>query len=307
MKFVALGGGHGLAATLRALKSITPEITAVVGVSDNGGSSGRLREEFSILPPGDLRMALTALCDDNETEWADLLQFRFSGDGPLAGHAVGNLLISALWQSRSNVVAGLDAVCKLLNAHGRVLPLVLTPMDLVAEVVSGTGELLEIEGQVAIATTEHRVNRIKFDYSTVQLCPETLAAISEADVLIMGPGSWFTSVLTHLAVPAVAHAFKSSNATKILILNLVSQSGETEGFSPVQHLEALVQTNPDIEFDFIIAEAALVSNELIRAVADLGAELISETLTDTENVSKHNPAALASAISKSIATIGRKN
>lgn len=299
MKAVALGGGHGLAATLKALRLLTDEVTAVVGVSDNGGSSGRLRDEFGILPPGDLRMALTALCDEKESDWAELLQFRFSGTGSLSGHAVGNLLIAALWQSRGDIVRGLDAVCKLLNAHGRVLPLVLSPMDLVAEVKTVTGEIADVHGQVAIATTPHRVNRIKFDDQNVELCDETLQAIAQADVLVMGPGSWFTSVLTHLAVPEVSAAFSSSKAKKILVLNLVSQSGETEGFSPVEHLDALLQTNPDIRFDVVLVDRRHESVELQQTSEKLGARLIGRPLSEPTNLAKHEPSELARAIADS--------
>ncbi len=299
MKAVALGGGHGLAATLRALRLLTDELTAVVGVSDNGGSSGRLRDEFGILPPGDLRMALTALCDEKESEWGELLQFRFAGAGALSGHAVGNLLIAALWQSRGGIVPGLDAVCKLLNAHGRVLPLALSPMDLVAEVKTSTGAIEEISGQVAIATTEHRVQRIKFDAQSVELCAETLQAIEEAELLVMGPGSWFTSVLTHLAVPEVSDAFSRSNAKKILILNLVSQSGETEGFSPVEHLDALAQTNPTINFDMVLVDERHESEELRLAAEKLGAQVFGRPLAEPLNLAKHEPKALARAIADS--------
>lgn len=306
MKIVALGGGHGLAATLKAAREISSNLTAVVGVSDNGGSSGRLREEFSILPPGDLRMALTALCDEQESDWAELLQYRFQGDGPLAGHAVGNLLIAALWQSRNDVVSGLDSVCKLLNAHGRVLPLALSPMDLVAEVIDSAGAKKEIAGQVAIATAEDRVSRIKFDVQKVQLCEETLSAIHAADVLLMGPGSWFTSVLTHLAVPAVAEAFVSSRAKKILVLNLVNQAGETEGFSPVEHLEALSETNPEIRFDVVLVDQKHFSSDLEITAQRLGAVLQSHEFADASNPAKHNPSALAAAIKQSLAANERK-
>lgn len=300
MKAVALGGGHGLAATLRALRLLTDEVTAVVGVSDNGGSSGRLREEFGILPPGDLRMALTALCDERESDWAELLQYRFSGAGVLSGHAVGNLLIAALWQSKRGIVQGLDAVCKLLNAHGRVLPLVLSPMDLVAEVKTSSGEVEYVSGQVAIATTEHRVQRIKFDDQNIELCPETLHAINQADLLVMGPGSWFTSVLTHLAVSEVSAAFSKSKAQKILVLNLVSQSGETEGFSPVEHLEALAQTNPNINFDVVLVDNRHESDDLRRAAIKLGARLMGRQLAEPSNLAKHEPNSLANAIADSM-------
>lgn len=304
MKYVALGGGHGLAITLSALRQLSPELTAIVGVSDNGGSSGRLREEFDVLPPGDLRMAITALCADPERSWAELLQYRFAGNGPLAGHAVGNLLITALWQSRNNIVAGLDTVCTLLNAQGRVLPLALSPIDLVAETTTEVGSIEYVSGQVAIATTTNRVNRIEFEHAAVEPCPETLAAIAAADVIVMGPGSWFTSVLTHLALPAVGVEIANSSALKILVLNLVSQQGETENFSPAEHLSALRLQNPEIDFDYVLIDLKLKSESVQKLADSYGWHLVAADLTDSLNSAKHDPARLAAAISAVVAERG---
>jgi uncharacterized cofD-like protein len=149
----ALGGGHGLAATLSALRLLTDEVTAIVTVADNGGSSGRLREEFGVLPPGDLRMALAALCDDTEWghAWRDVMQHRFQGHGPLAGHALGNLLIVALWEIYEDPVSGLDLVGRLLEARGRVLPMAAVPLDIEAEIVQD-GSLRTVVGQAEVAT-----------------------------------------------------------------------------------------------------------------------------------------------------------
>ncbi|MGD9955898.1 MAG: 2-phospho-L-lactate transferase CofD family protein, partial [Candidatus Nanopelagicales bacterium] len=135
-RVVALGGGHGLAASLRALRRVTDDVTAIVAVSDDGGSSGRLREEFDVVPPGDLRMALAALCGDDTwgRTWSRVVQHRFAGDGPLAGHSLGNLLITALWEETGDIVTGLDWVGALLGAHGRVLPVATVPLEVVADV-----------------------------------------------------------------------------------------------------------------------------------------------------------------------------
>jgi uncharacterized cofD-like protein len=306
VKIVALGGGHGLAATLRSLKKISnAEITAIVGVSDNGGSSGRLRSEFGVLPPGDLRMALTALCDEGEKSWAEVLQFRFDGDGPLAGHSAGNLLITALWQSKQNVVEGLDAVSNLLHAKGRVLPLALTPIDLRAETIDATGRVEIVQGQVEIATTENRVVRILTDLSGVDNCDETLAAISDAEVLVLGPGSWFTSVLTHLTIPAVSQALVESNALKILVLNLVNQSGETDGFSPAEHLEAIRGEEPALNFDFVVLDDKLLSPDVEIVAKSLGWRLVSAALAEKNDPTKHDLEALSQILQNCIRTVER--
>src|SRR5690606_14882154 len=156
---VALGGGHGLAATLSALRRVTHRLTGIVTVADNGGSSGRLRTEFGILPPGDLRMALAALCGDDDwgRAWAEVLQHRFRGDGPLAGHAVGNLLLAALWDMERDQVAGLDLVAELLGARGRVLPMANVPLDIEADVEFGPDRTEVVRGQAEVATTPGRI------------------------------------------------------------------------------------------------------------------------------------------------------
>ena len=191
---VALGGGHGLAASLSALKLISDDITAVVTVADNGGSSGRLRDEFDVLPPGDLRMALSALCDDSEWghTWRDVLQHRFRGTGPLGGHSVGNLLIVALWELHKDPVAGLDLVGRLLNSRGRVLPMAAVPLEIEAE-VQGADPLLPdevstVRGQVAVASTTGRVRSIALDPADPPAPEATVRAVEHADWVILGPG-----------------------------------------------------------------------------------------------------------------------
>ncbi|MEO7421664.1 MAG: uridine diphosphate-N-acetylglucosamine-binding protein YvcK, partial [Ornithinibacter sp.] len=205
----ALGGGHGLAATLSALRYITEEITAIVTVADDGGSSGRLRDEFGVLPPGDLRMALAALCAQNEwgQTWRDVLQHRFAGDGPLAGHALGNLLIVTLWDLHEDPVAGLELVGRLLGAQGRVLPMAAVPLTIEAE-VSGldpgdSSALHLVSGQSQVAVTPGDVEAIHLLPANPPAYPESVAAIRSADWVVLGPGSWFTSVMPHLLVPEV--------------------------------------------------------------------------------------------------------
>ena len=206
---VAFGGGHGLHASLSALRLLVDELvvddlTAVVTVADNGGSSGRLRGEFGVLPPGDLRMALAALCGRNEwgVTWSRVLQHRFAGDGEMRDHVVGNLLIVSLWELLGDHVDALDYVGRLLGATGRVLPMALVPMDITAEVrglVPGDPDALTaVRGQVEVATTDGIIDSIALVPPDPPAAPEALKAIEAADWVVLGPGSWFTSVIPHL-------------------------------------------------------------------------------------------------------------
>jgi uncharacterized cofD-like protein len=298
LKIVALGGGHGLAASLRALKTITPNLTAVVGVSDNGGSSGRLRSEFDVIPPGDLRMALIALCSESDRGrlWADVLQHRFSGTGQLNGHALGNLLITSLWQQNDDIVAGLDAVCELLEAQGKVLPLSLKPLDVVAEVVQADGIFKTVKGQVAIATAKGEIQNLRFEQQNSRACPEVIEALSQADVIVMGPGSWYTSVVNHLLLNDVSKALISSTATKILVTNMVSQTDETKSFTPAKHIDVLHEMSPDLVFDVVLVDTKNVSNDFNEAALKISNQVISADLADSVNPEVHNPTLLAQTI-----------
>ena len=210
LRVVALGGGHGLAASLAALRRVTPDITAIVTVADDGGSSGRLRREFGVLPPGDLRMALAALCGDDSwgETWSRVVQHRFGGSGELAGHALGNLLLAGMWDLFGDPVAGLDLVGRLLRVTGRVLPMAAVPLEIVA-CVSGLDPLApevvrEVRGQAAVAVTSGRVRSISLEPVDPPAVPEAVDAVLAADWVVFGPGSWFTSVLPHLLVPSLA-------------------------------------------------------------------------------------------------------
>ena len=299
---VALGGGHGLAASLEALKLVTDDITAVVTVADNGGSSGRLRDEFDVLPPGDLRMALTALCDDTEWghTWRDVLQHRFRGDGPLAGHALGNLLITALWDVHQDPVVGLDLVGRLLNARGRVLPMAAVPLEITARVHGlDTGDpegLTTLRGQVAVATTKGTVLSIALEPQDPPSAPETIAAVLQADWLILGPGSWFTSVMPHLMVPALREALHDTTARRLLTLNL-EHSGETAGFTAAQQVEALVDHAPRMRLDAVLADPSAVDDEAkLRAAAGrLGADLVLAPVAQRSAPGHHDSLRLAAA------------
>lgn len=299
LHIVALGGGHGLAASLRALRRISPSLTAIVGVSDNGGSSGRLRAEFDVIPPGDLRMALTALCNDDEwgQMWARTLQHRFQGNGEMSGHALGNLLITALWQQSDDIVAGLEAVSALLGASGRVLPVSLKPLDVVAQVRTGTGELIEVSGQVQVATTAGKVESLRLMPEGAKTTPAALEAMASADVIVMGPGSWFTSVINHLTLPDLLAQLLASPARKLLVTNLCSQSGETEDFTPAEHLEVVANLHPDLRFDAVVVDSSLADASMAMAADRLGASLVAADLHRRERPQVHDPELLANCIS----------
>ncbi|MFI7588985.1 uridine diphosphate-N-acetylglucosamine-binding protein YvcK [Spongisporangium articulatum] len=300
-KVVALGGGHGLAASLAALRLLTDQLTAVVTVADDGGSSGRLRREFGVLPPGDLRMALSALCDDGEWGllWRDVLQHRFASAGSLHDHAMGNLLIVTLWEVLGDAVAGLDTVARLLNARGRVLPMTSVPLDIEATVrgldPGAPDDLTVVRGQVAVATTSGHVDAVRLLPEDPPACPEAVEAILDADWVVLGPGSWFTSVIPHLKVPGLAEALRTTKARRCVTLNLTPQQGETEGFSPEAHLEVLAAHAPQLRIDAVLADPSSVDDgrALARVANDLGAGLLLRHVA--AGADHHDPLRLAAA------------
>ena len=275
----------------------------MVTVAGDGGSSGRLRDEFDVLTPGDLRMALAALCDDTEwgLQWRDVLQHRFAGDGQLAGHAVGNLLIVSLWDLLGDTVGGLDLVGRLLNARGRVLPMAAVPLNIEATVVGADPRqplaMTTVRGQVEVATTRGRVLAVRLNPREPPACAEAVEAILGADWVILGPGSWFTSVMPHLLVPGVRDALLHTAAKRILTLNLVMQTRETVGFSAENHLEVLAAHAPDLHLDVVLADSEVVKDEaLLRRVAEgLGAELVLARVSSHEQPDHHDSLRLAAA------------
>lgn len=301
---VALGGGHGLAATLRALRRVTDHLTAVVTVADDGGSSGRLREQFDVLPPGDLRMALAALCGDDDwgRTWAEVLQHRFGGSGELSGHAVGNLLILAVWEHLGDTVEGLDLVGSLLGSKGRVLPMASVPLTIKALIAGSTpGEpVREVVGQHAVASEHSPVVDICLDPPDPPAHPEVVAAVEAADMVVIGPGSWYTSVLPHVLVPELAQALVRTSAHRVLVLNLAEQVGETEGFTPEQHLQVLADFAPDLRFDTVLGEKRMITHPhlLARVCEDLGAQLVLEEVAADRGGDAHDPILLAGAFSR---------
>ena len=299
-KIVALGGGHGLAATLAALRQITQEITAIVTVADNGGSSGRLREEFPIFPPGDLRMALTALCADDEwgRTWAQILQHRFDSDGELSGHAMGNLLLASMWNAGDDPVDALDRVGQLLKVIGRVLPMAAVALDIEGTFSTSTGRIV-VRGQKEVATAKGHIQSLRIIPEDPPARAEALDAIADAEWITMGPGSWFSSVIPHLLVPAQLDALKNSEAKKILILNLDasshSQGEEFAGSSPEQHLEFFHHYAPGLRVDYCLVDQSVVRDEasLRTAASTLGSEIVVADIRKAPGSIHHDAEKLA--------------
>lgn len=304
VRVVALGGGHGLHATLSALRRVVTELTAVVTVADNGGSSGRLRGEFGVLPPGDLRMALAALCDDDEwgRTWERVVQHRFEGDGEMRGHVVGNLLIVGLWELFGDPVEALDWVGRLLGAKGRVLPMAVTPMDIRADVIGLDPEdptaSTSVRGQVEVASTSGTIAGISLEPADPAACPQAVAAVREADWVVLGPGSWYTSVIPHLMVPDLHEALTSTRGSLIVILNLAAQEGETRGYGPVEHLAALFEHAPGLRVHTVVADPSSIPDvaALEEAVAACGSRLLVADIARGDGTPRHDAERLATAL-----------
>ncbi|HJG57218.1 gluconeogenesis factor YvcK family protein [Corynebacterium xerosis] len=306
----SLGGGHGLFATLRAVRRIADEVTAVVTVADDGGSSGRLRRELGRIPPGDLRMALAALSADDERGrlWEDVLQHRFGGTGALAGHAVGNLIIAGLTSVLDDEVRALDEIGSLLGICGRVLPMSPRPLDIEAEVVGLEDDarvVRPVRGQVAVATTPGQVRRIRLIPDNPPATPDAVEAIMSADMVTLGPGSWFTSVLPHLQVPELVGALRDTSAQRVVVLNLSSEPGETAGFSSERHVHMLTQHAPDLTLDKILVDESTIGGAsersyLERAAATLSAEVVYADVREIDAeggwTERHDPVKVAAAL-----------
>ena len=304
-RIVALGGGHGLYATLSAARRLTPHVTAVVTVADDGGSSGRLRSELDIVPPGDLRMALAALASDSPHGrlWATIIQHRFGGDGALAGHPIGNLMLAGLNEVLADPVAALDEVGRILGVRGRVLPMCPIALQIEADVAgleSDPRMSRVIRGQVAIATTPGQVRRVRLLPGNPPATRQAVDAIMAADLVVLGPGSWFTSVIPHVLVPGLVAALRATPARRAVVLNLADEPGETAGFSAERHLHVLTQHAPEFTVNDIIVDAGRVPGErerdqLRRTATMLNAEVKFADVS-RPGTPLHDPAKLAAAL-----------
>ena len=299
-RVVCLGGGHGLAATLAAMRTLTNQVTAVVTVADNGGSSGRLRAEFNSLPPGDLRMALAALCADDAwgKSWAQIMQYRFTSSGEMDNHAIGNLLLTALWDRDGDPVKGLDRVGQLLKVVGRVLPMALEPLDIEGKFVSRSGSKL-VRGQVEVAAATGKVEELKLIPSKPKATPEALDALQKADWITVGPGSWLSSVMPHFLLSEQAKQIQQSKAKKIMIFNLPDKntSDEFSGFSLEAHLQLVLNHTPDLSIDVALIDKSLEGLEpkFEKLVAKCGGRVMAFDLADSKETFHHDREKLISA------------
>ncbi len=296
---VALGGGHGLSATLRALRHVTHALTAVVTVADDGGSSGRLRQEMDVLPPGDLRMALASLCEESEwgLTWRDVMQLRLHTTGPLDDHALGNLLIAGLWQLLGDPVEGLDWVARLLGAQGRVLPMASVPLDIEAEMDDG-GAIRTVRGQSQVAVAPGIVRHVRLIPEDPPVPEAVTTAIAQADWVVLGPGSWYTSVIPHLLVSDLHRALVTTDAHRALVLNLSPQPGETEAMTSADHVRVLREHAPDLKLDVVVADPTATDDidDLILAAQEVGARVMLRQVRTGDGRSHHDPLRLAAAL-----------
>lgn len=264
-KVVAIGGGHGLSMLLRGLKNKTSNITAIVTVADDGGSSGRLREEMGIIAPGDLRNCLVALAD-KETVLEEIFQYRFGGEGELAGHSLGNLFLAALIRQFGSVQNALEAASKVLNIRGQVMPATSQTVRLKARM--SDGEIVEGESEIS-AYPEKKGRDIRIVHmSTIPKAPmavgDALKALRDADLITLGPGSLYTSVLPNLLVPEILQTIRESGAPVIYICNVMTQPGETSGYTVGDHLKALVDHIGGGVVDFVLANTGTPAADVLK-------------------------------------------
>lgn len=306
-RVVAIGGGTGLSTMLRGLKRYTANIVAIVTVTDDGGSSGRLRHELGILPPGDIRNCLIALADAEGTMTA-LLQHRFKdGTGNLSGHSVGNLLIAAMTQIKGDFEQAIQEISKVLAIRGRVLPSTLTHVNLRAEMEDGT----YIDGETAIVEYPARIRRMHLNPPDVEPPPEAIEAIKQADVVVLGPGSLFTSVIPNLLVPKIADALRTTDAIRVYVCNVMTQPGETDRFTASDHVRAIEAHAGGRVFDYVLVNTATPNPELLERYRANGQDLVlpdidrirhmgykvitGDFISQTDYV-RHDPNRLAEAI-----------
>ena len=303
---VVVGGGHGLAVLLRGIKEATANVTAVVTVADDGGSSGRLREELGIIPPGDLRNCLCAMAD-TEPIMEKLFQHRFTGNSALAGHNFGNLFIAAMAEVTGDMEQALVESSKVLAVKGRVLPASKENVRLDAIMTDGT----VVEGESNIPEVHKRIHRVKLFPEKVEAVRSSADALKEADIIILGPGSLYTSIMPNLLVDDLADIISRSKAIKIYICNVMTQPGETDGYTASMHAKAILDHAGRGAIDYVLVNSTPISKELALKYAEKGAfpvkideaelnklgvgvfkaDLIKET-----DALKHDPAKLRNAI-----------
>lgn len=316
---VALGGGTGLSTLLSGLKRLVGDddrgglrlesLAAIVTVSDDGGSSGRLRDELQMLPPGDIRNCMVALSEDSSLI-SRLFRYRFPGDGNLGGHSFGNLFLAALTAVTGDFVEAVRLSSEVLASKGHIYPATLNDVRLVAELEDGT----EVRGETNITASRPAIRRLRLEPEQCLPLPEALTALRTADVITLGPGSLYTSILPNLLVARVAESIGESDAVKIFVCNLMTQPGETDGYTARRHLEVVKRYAPEIEFDYVVVNNRRVSEGQAEAYAAEGAlqigltdhllerelrgeaEVVRADLLDEGEKVRHSPEKLARVI-----------
>jgi len=318
LKLVAIGGGTGLSTLLAGLKHFVgarqeetwiDSLSAIVTVSDDGGSSGRLRDELQMLPPGDIRNCMIALSEDS-TLLARLFQYRFRGSGDLGGHSFGNLFLAALTDVTGDFVEAVRLSSEVLAIKGHIFPATISDVRLVAELEDGR----EVHGETQITAARSRIRRLRLVPDECLPLPEAIAAIRAADVITIGPGSLYTSIIPNLIVSSVAEEIGRAGATKIFIANLMTQPGETDGFGFREHLTTVSHYAPQIHFDYTIINNRAISSEQTKTYAadgavqvllekstdanacDAGIEVVCADLLDDGEMVRHNSERLARVV-----------
>ncbi|MDQ4095847.1 MAG: YvcK family protein [Actinomycetota bacterium] len=292
MRVTGIGGGHGLAATLRAARIYADHVEAVVTVADDGGSSGRLTRTLGIPPPGDIRNCLVALASDDDL--GEVYQHRF-GAGPLRGHSVGNLLIAALAEITGDFAAAVERAGELLKAEGRVHPATTELLTMEARVEGGV-----VKGQVAVARARERIQVVCIDPADPPATPGAVKAILEADQVVLGPGSLFTSLIATLLVPEITKALLETRARRVFVCNNRMQRGETQGLDATAHVEALFAHTAPGAVDAVVVQSPPVKRDQVRvdedALRGLGVEVIAADVTDERGA--HDPELLAKVLAQ---------
>jgi uncharacterized cofD-like protein len=318
LKLVAIGGGTGLSTLLAGLKRFVSQnregawlesLSAIVTVSDDGGSSGRLREELQMLPPGDIRNCMIALSEDS-TLLARLFRYRFRGSGDLAGHSFGNLFLAALTDVTGDFVEAVRLSSEVLASKGHIFPATNSDVRLVAELSDGR----EVRGETQITAARSPILRLRLDPEQCLPLPEALAAIRVADVITIGPGSLYTSIIPNLLVSGMADAIAQTPATKIFVSNLMTQPGETDGYDAKRHLNAMAEYAPQIRFDYLILNSRPITSDQAAAYRADGAyqvglddnlntfalqsdtEVVRADLLDEGEMVRHDSARLARVV-----------
>lgn len=303
---VVIGGGTGLSTLLMGLKNYTSNITAIVTVADDGGSSGRLREQFGLIAPGDIRSCLVAMAD-TEPLMRNLFQFRFDGQAELSGHSFGNLFITAMTKITGDFEKAVKESSKVLAIRGRVIPSTLQQVGLIAEYEDGS----KVEGESRISRSNKPIKRIYLDRKDCEATPEAVEAIKGAEAIIFGPGSLYTSIVPNLLIEEITSTVLESNSVKVYICNIMTQNGETDNYKASDHVEAIVAHAKSKLFHYCILNVAEIPEEFLQkynaekacsVVADaekieeMGFSVIKENLVSTKDYVRHDSEKLSKII-----------